>query len=128
MMKPALKYWIFLVAVITAIFAVILGSFAASWYSLSQEEKTLVGTVSHKLLPFPIVGAIILMMIIGTLVSLLFSYYIIPILKLAEEARLIATVNPAYRITPSRRQRGRLPHRGHQCLRRSLPETPARRR
>lgn len=101
MMKPALKYWIFLVAVITAIFAVILGSFAASWYSLSQEEKTLVGAVSHKLLPFPFVGAIVLMMIIGTLVSLLFSYYIIPILKLAEEARLIATVNPAYRITPS---------------------------
>jgi DNA polymerase-3 subunit epsilon len=100
MMKPALKYWTFLLAVLAAIFAVIFGSFAASWHFLAPEEKTLVENIFDKLLPFPFVGAIILMVIIGTLVSLLFSYYIIPILKLAEEARLIATVNPAYRITP----------------------------
>ena len=41
------------------------------------------------------------MVIIGTLVSLLFRYYVIPILQLADKARLITTVNPGYRIVPN---------------------------
>ncbi len=45
-------------------------------------------------------GSIILVTAIGGLVSMLFYYYIIPILQLAEKTRLIATVNPDYRIFP----------------------------
>ncbi|GAB6082790.1 hypothetical protein JCM30471_17040 [Desulfuromonas carbonis] len=99
-LNPALKYWIFLAGIVAAIFTVILGSFTVSWYSLDNAEKALVQELAGKLLPFPFLGAILLVVIIGTLISLLFSYYIIPILQLAEQARLITTVNLSYRIPP----------------------------
>jgi DNA polymerase III epsilon subunit family exonuclease len=100
-LKPSLKSWIFLVGIVAVIFAVILGSFIGSWLSLDPAEQQLERGIFDKLLPFPFLGALLLVMIIGTLVSLLFRYYIIPILQLAEKARLITTVNPGYRIAPS---------------------------
>ncbi len=95
-MRPSRKYWIFILVIVAVIFADIFGSFVGSWINLATEERELVRGIFTKLIPFPLVGALALVMIIGTLVSLLFSYYIIPILQ----ARLIATVNPAYRIKP----------------------------
>lgn len=100
-LKPSLKFWIFLLAIVAAIFAVILGSFVGSWLSLAAEDQELVRHIYHKLLPFPLLGALLLVVIIGTLVSLLFRYYVIPILQLADKARLITTVNPGYRIAPN---------------------------
>lgn len=100
MLKPRGKYWVFLLVIVTVIFSVILGSFLGSWLNLEPEEQALMRSIFGKLLPFPLAGAMVLVVIIGTLVSLLFKYYIIPILQLAEKARLITTVNPAYRITP----------------------------
>ena len=98
-MGPALKYWIFLLSIVAIIFTVLLGSFIASWLSLAPVEQDMVRGLFGKLAPFPLLGGLILVIIIGTLVSLLFRYYIIPVLQLAEKARLITTVNPAYRIT-----------------------------
>ncbi len=100
-MRPALKYWTFLFTIIAIIFAVLLGSFAGSWFSLTPAEQSMVRGLFNKLIPFPFLGALALVMILGTLVSLLFRYYIIPVLLLAEKARLITTVNPAYRIVPT---------------------------
>lgn len=100
-MRPALKYWTFLFTIIAIIFAVLLGSFAGSWLSLTPAEQSMVRGLFNKLIPFPFLGALALVMILGTLVSLLFRYYIIPVLLLAEKARLITTVNPAYRIVPT---------------------------
>ncbi len=99
-MKPVVKYWIFLLAIACAVFAVILGSFWASWQSLGEEERAFVAHLSDKLIPFPVLGGVILFGVIGGLVSLLFQNYIIPILKLGEETRLITVVNPGYRIQP----------------------------
>jgi len=99
-MRPALKYWIFLLVIIAIIFTVLLGSFIASWLSLAPGEQEMVRGLFGKLAPFPLLGGLILVIIIGTLVSLLFRFYIIPVLQLAEKARLITTVNPAYRVTP----------------------------
>jgi DNA polymerase-3 subunit epsilon len=100
-MRPALKYWTFLFTIIAIIFAVLLGSFAGSWFSLNPDEQTMVRGLFNKLIPFPVLGALALVMILGSLVSLLFRYYVIPVLLLAEKARLITTVNPAYRIVPT---------------------------
>lgn len=99
-MKPVVKYWIFLLAVALAVFMVISATFIASWYHLSQTEQEFVRQVAHKLIPFPFLGAVVLFTIIGSLISLLFHYYIIPILKLSEETKLISLVNPGYRIEP----------------------------
>jgi DNA polymerase-3 subunit epsilon len=99
-MKPRAKYWIFLLGIAVAIFSVILGSFYASWYHLTVEEQDFVWKLADKLLAFPILGAVYLVMIIGTMVSLLFRYYIIPTLKLGEETKLISVVNPGHRIEP----------------------------
>lgn len=99
-MRPRAKYWIFLGVIALAVFAVILGSFFASWHHLSGEEQAYVWTLADKLLPFPVIGAVYLVLIIGGMVSLLFHYYIMPILKLSEEVKLISVVNPHHRIAP----------------------------
>lgn len=99
-LSPTVKYGIFLAGIITVIFTVIFGSFAASFKHLSAEEQSLVATLFDKLLPFPFIGSLILVAFICTMVSLLFRYYIIPILRMAEQTRLITAANPDYRITP----------------------------
>lgn len=96
-MKPVIKYWIFIVGIAFAILSVIGASFIASWFYLKDAERELVETLIVKLIPFPLVGALIIFLIIGGMTSLLFRYYIIPILQLAEETRLITAVNPKYR-------------------------------
>jgi len=99
-MKPVFKYWVFLLAVAFAVFAVITGSFIASWYHLSSEEQLFVRSIVDKLIPFPFIGSIVLFAIIGSLISLLFHHYIIPILQLGDETKLISVVNPGYRVEP----------------------------
>ena len=99
-LSPAVKYWIFLTGIITVIFTVIFGSFAASFVHLAPEEQAVVETLFNKLLPFPFIGSLILVAFICTTVSLLFRYYIIPVLRMAEQTRLITAANPDYRITP----------------------------
>ena len=99
-LSPAVKYWIFLTGIITVIFTVIFGSFAASFVHLAPEEQAVVETLFNKLLPFPFIGSLILVAFICTMVSLLFRYYIIPVLRMAEQTRLITAANPDYRITP----------------------------
>jgi DNA polymerase-3 subunit epsilon len=99
-MKPRLKYWIFLCAIALIVFGVIIGSFVASWHYLAADEQKLVAGLADKLLPFPLIGGLLLLMIIGSLVSLLFHYYIIPILQLGEETKLVSLVNPDYCIEP----------------------------
>ena len=99
-MNPRLKYWIFLLAIALIVFSVIAGSFVASWYHLSADEQALVSGLSDKLIPFPLLGGLLLLVILGGLVSLLFHYYIIPILQLGEETKLVSLVNPDYHIEP----------------------------
>ena len=100
-MRPALKYWTFLLTIIAVTFGILLGTFAGSWFYLDPADREIVRALFHKLIPFPLLGSLALVMIIGSLVSLLFRYYIIPVLLLAEKARLITKVNPAYRISPT---------------------------
>jgi DNA polymerase-3 subunit epsilon len=97
-LSPAVKYWIFLVGIITVIFTVIFGSFAASYLNLEPEEQTIIETLFDKLIPFPFIGSIILVAFICTMVSLIFRYYVIPVLRMAEQTRLITSANPDYRI------------------------------
>jgi len=98
-LSPAVKYWIFLTGIITVIFTVIFGSFAASFVHLAPEEQAVVETLFNKLLPFPFIGSLILVAFICTMVSLLFRYYVIPVLRMAEQTRLITAANPDFRIS-----------------------------
>jgi DNA polymerase-3 subunit epsilon len=97
-LSPAVKYWIFLTGIIAVIFTVLFGSFVASFLNLAQDEQALFERLYDKLIPFPFIGAIILVAFICTLVSLLFRYYIIPVLRMAEQTRMITASNPDYRI------------------------------
>jgi len=99
-LSPTAKYWIFLTTITAVIFAVILGSFIASYFHLSPPERAIVENLFDKLIPFPFLGSIILIAFICTMVSLLFRNYITPILRMAEQTRLITAANPDYRITP----------------------------
>jgi DNA polymerase-3 subunit epsilon len=97
--SPAVKYWIFLIGIVTVIFTVIFGSFAASYLNLAAEERAVIETLYDKLIPFPFIGSIILVAFIGSMVSLIFRYYVIPVLRMAEQTRLITAANPDFRIS-----------------------------
>ena len=99
-MKPQYRYWIFLFAIANVIFGVIWAALFGSWFSLAPDEQTYVKGLLDKILPFPMLGSVILVTAIGGLVSMLFYYYVIPILQLAEKTRMMATANPDYRIFP----------------------------
>lgn len=99
-MRPTVKYWIFLVIILFAVFGVILGSLAAAWHQLSLQEQAFIARTAHRLIPFPLIGATFLFLILGGLVSLLFYFYVVPILRLSEETKLISAVNPSHRIQP----------------------------
>jgi DNA polymerase-3 subunit epsilon len=100
-LAPAVKYWIFLLGIIGVIFAVILCSFAASYLGLDPADRATARAIFPKVAAFPFFGAMVLVVIIGTLVRWLFLDYILPILRMAEQTRLITMANPEYRITTS---------------------------
>jgi DNA polymerase-3 subunit epsilon len=97
-MKPSLKYWIFILGIACAIFGVILASVFGSWYSLEPGEQAYLAGLADRILPFPILGALVLSLVIGGMVSLLFRYYIIPIMRMAESTQLISLSNPEHRV------------------------------
>lgn len=99
-MRPTVKYWIFLLIILFAVFGIILGSLAAAWQQLSLEEQAFIARLAHRLIPFPLIGATFLFLILGGLVTLLFYFYEVPILRLSEETKLISAVNPSHRIQP----------------------------
>jgi DNA polymerase-3 subunit epsilon len=99
-MKPTVKYWAFLCAIALAIFGAIAITFEMSWLSLDETDHQLVQGLANKLIPFPFIGGLIIFLVTGGMVSLLFKHYIIPILQLAEETRLITAVNEKHRIEP----------------------------
>jgi len=99
-MKAKTKYWAFLFAVAMAIFGAIAVSVVAEWLSLTPEDRLIIENLAPHLLPFTVIGGLIIFMVIGYMVSLLFRHYIIPILQLAEETRLITSVNEKHRIDP----------------------------
>lgn len=98
-LSPAVKYWVFLVGISSAILAVIFGCFAASYLSLEPADQAAVAAIFPHLLIFPFLGSLLLVAIVGGLVSWLFQSYIIPILRMAEQTRLITMANPDYRIS-----------------------------
>lgn len=97
-MKPSLKYWLFILGIACAIFGVILASVSGSWFSLEPNEQAYLAGLADRILPFPLLGALTLFLVIGGMVSLLFRYYIIPIMRMAESTQLISLSNPDHRI------------------------------
>jgi DNA polymerase-3 subunit epsilon len=97
-MKPSIKYWIFLAVVYVVVFGVIFASIEGAWLSLNEAEQATLAKLFQKLLPFPLLGAFSLCLILGFMISQLFHYYIIPILKLGESTLLISAANPQHRI------------------------------
>ncbi len=96
-MKPSLKYWIFLSAIYFALFSIIIASLIGAWVSINETQQTALSAMYSKIVPFPLLGGITILFIIGALINLLFNDYIIPILKLAESAKIITSVNPEHR-------------------------------
>ena len=97
-MLYTVKYFIFIIGIVIAVFVVIVGTLIATWLHLNIENQFLIGKILEKTTIFPVIGTFILIWVIGSLVSLLFHYFIIPILKLAEETKLISNINPEYKI------------------------------
>ncbi len=99
-LKPTVKYSLFLLAIFTAVCTAMFGSFIAAWHTLAPDEQQFMTQLIDKMIPFQVLGTLILFGVVGGLVSMLFRYYIIPTLRLGEETKLITVVNPGYRIRP----------------------------
>ena len=56
-MRPTVKYWVFLLIILFAVFGVILGSLAAAWHQITFEEQDFISHIAHRLIPFPLIGA-----------------------------------------------------------------------
>lgn len=97
-MKPSFKYWIFLVSIYFAVISIMASSLIGAWASLNESQQLALQEMLTKLIPFPLLGTITILFIIGALINLLFNDYIMPILKMAESSRIITTVNPDHRI------------------------------
>jgi len=97
-MKPSYKYWIFLGAIYFALISIISASLLGSWVSIDLNQQEALAAMLNKLTPFPLLGAITIFFIIGALINLLFNDYIVPILQLAESAKIISSVNPQHRV------------------------------
>ncbi len=97
-MKPSLKYWIFFGAIYFALISIIVASLIGAWASLNESQQIALGEMINKLVPFPLLGTITILFIIGALLNLLFNDYITPTLKLAESARIISASNPEHRV------------------------------
>ena len=97
-MKPSFKYWIFLVAIYFAVISIMASSLIGAWASLNESQQLALQEMLTKLIPFPLLGTITILFIIGALINLLFNDYILPILKMAESSRIITTANPDHRI------------------------------
>ncbi len=97
-MKPSFKYWIFLIAIYFAVVSIMAASMVGSWASINESQQLALQEMLPKLIPFPLLGTITILFIIGALINLLFNDYIMPILKMAESSRIITTVNPEHRI------------------------------
>lgn len=98
-LSPGIKHWILLFGIIIVIFSIIFVSVSAAYLNLSPEDQAIVAKLSDKLIPFPFVGSVILITFIYTMANLLLRYYIMPVLRMAEQTRLITAANPDYRIT-----------------------------
>lgn len=98
-LSPAVKYWTFLGGTIVVVFSIISVSFIAAYLNLSPEDQAIIAKLSDKLIPFPFLGAVMLIAFIYTVTGLLLRYYIVPVLRMAEQTRLITAANPDYRIT-----------------------------
>lgn len=97
-LKPSQKYWIFILGMACVIFGDILASVLASWLNLAPQEQAFLLGLQERIIPFPIMGAFVLFLVIGGMVSLLFRYYIMPIMRIAESTQLIALANPNHRV------------------------------
>ncbi len=98
-LSPAVKYWTFLIGTIVVVFSIISVSIIAAYLNLSPEDQAIVAKLSDKLIPFPFLGSAMLIAFIYTMTSMLLRYYIVPVLRMAEQTRLITAANPDYRIT-----------------------------
>jgi len=73
-MKPSLKYWIFFGAIYFALISIIVASLIGAWASLNESQQIALGEMFNKLVPFPLLGTITILFIIGALINLYLSW------------------------------------------------------
>ncbi len=97
-MIPRLKFIIFIGGILSGVFAVIGGCSYLFWSELDLIQQSQLAALPSKLLIYPMMGGILLILFVSLLIGLLFVYFIIPILQISEEVKLISTVNDDYRV------------------------------
>ncbi len=98
MVKFAIRYWTIFLFIALLVSGIIGSSLFAGWLRLSEAEQNVAVEIFSKVMTFPLLGLVTLLVVIGLLISSLFHLYIIPLHKLAEEIKLILTANPSHRI------------------------------
>ena len=97
-MKRGNIFWLFAAASIAFTVLVIASMALLFWQQLTPLEKTLVTRLAQENIGYIFSAAVFLLAGLGFGLDWLFRLYILPLDKLAEETRLIHSVNPSHRI------------------------------
>ena len=92
------RFWWFAVASIIFTFLVILSLFVIFWQQLPPEEQSFLINFARQYMGYIFSVAMLLLAGLGFGLDWVFRLYILPIDKLAEETRLIHSINPSHRI------------------------------
>ncbi len=97
-MKTQNKFWWFVVVALTATAMVLLTISILFWQQLSLEEKALILKIFKRYFAYLFTILFLFFTFLGFLLDWIFRFYIIPVNQLADETRLLYTVNPSHKI------------------------------
>lgn len=97
-MKRNIKFWWFAFACFTFTLIVMISLAAIFWQQLPPEDQTIFIRLARQYAGYIFIAAVFVLAGLGFALDWIFRLYIRPIGKLAEETRLITSVNPAHRI------------------------------
>ena len=94
-MKTQNKFWWFVIVAITATILALCTISALFWQQLSVEQKNLLLTILKDHFVYIFTLLFLLFTVLGFALDWVFRFYIIPVNQLADETRLLYTVNPS---------------------------------
>ncbi len=97
-MKLNNKFWIFAAVCVAFTSLIFISLGVIFWHQISPDEKTLLFTIIQQQFWYFFSAAFLFMAVFGFTLDWFFRFYILPINQIAEQTKLINSVNPSLRI------------------------------
>lgn len=97
-MKTQNKFWWFVAVALAATVMALCTISVLFWQQLNLEQKTLLLTIFKESFAYFFTLLVLLFTVLGFALDWVFRFYIIPVNQIADETRLLYTVNPSHKI------------------------------